>query len=323
MDSRDSLDQTTDSVDLTKSPVKHINAQRQKQMINEDTSNDDTDEMITFDDDKVKKTYRRDIKVLRKSAKNVKTKKGRTTKMYTINIERKKLLKQRREKALQNARDRKIAKENFLAALKAEHKADRASNDIQNDANTNNKLINGSNTDIVIGVENTDNDVLNAENTDNAANNEDKTSNIVSDGKKSDDVAMRNDNIDNATMSDENTDNATMSNNNTDDATLGNGNIENRVTGETSAKDVPSPLLYGRKTADLSKAKTSKRHIPIRVKPSEPSVDDPPPDKSATATVKGHAFDPTDAQVYEFFIQGTPNPKDLEGVEEDQLLEIQ
>ena len=28
-------------------------------------------------------------------------------------------------------------------------------------------------------------------------------------------------------------------------------------------------------------------------------------------------------QVYEFFIQGTPNPKDLEGVEEDQLIAIQ
>ena len=28
-------------------------------------------------------------------------------------------------------------------------------------------------------------------------------------------------------------------------------------------------------------------------------------------------------QVYEFFIQGTPNAKDLEGVEEDQLLDIQ
>ena len=38
---------------------------------------------------------------------------------------------------------------------------------------------------------------------------------------------------------------------------------------------------------------------------------------------KGHAFDPTDVRVYEFFIQGTPNPKDLEGVKEDQLLDIQ
>ena len=56
--------------------------------------------MITFDDDKVKKTYRRDIKVKRKRAKTVKTKKDRTTKMYIINIERKKLLKEKREKAL-------------------------------------------------------------------------------------------------------------------------------------------------------------------------------------------------------------------------------
>ena len=39
--------------------------------------------------------------------------------------------------------------------------------------------------------------------------------------------------------------------------------------------------------------------------------------------MKGHAFDATDVQVYEFFIQGAPNPKDLVGVEEDQLLDIQ
>ena len=58
----------------------------------------------------------------------MKTKKGRPTKIYAINIERKKLLKQRREKALQNAKDRKLANENFLVALKADHKADRASN---------------------------------------------------------------------------------------------------------------------------------------------------------------------------------------------------
>ena len=42
--------------------------------------------MITFDEEKVKKTYRKDINALRKRAKTVKTKKGRTTKMYTINI---------------------------------------------------------------------------------------------------------------------------------------------------------------------------------------------------------------------------------------------
>ena len=44
----------------------------------------------------------------------------------------------------------------------------------------------------------------------------------------------------------------------------------------------------------------------------------PPADKEATGKVKGHAFDPTDVRVYEFFIQGAPNPKDLESIEEDQ-----
>ena len=55
MDSRDSLDQTLDSIDLTESPVKHTNTQRHIEKINEDTSDDDTDEMIDFDNDKAKR----------------------------------------------------------------------------------------------------------------------------------------------------------------------------------------------------------------------------------------------------------------------------
>ena len=263
----------------------------------------------------------------------MKTKKGRTTKIYAINIERKRLIKQRRERALQNAEDRKLAKENLLAALKADCRAERASNDTQSSANTNDELIDGSNTDIIIGVENTDNtaiaaenvdnaatnaenidnDATNAKNTDNAAINADNTSNAATDGKKSDDAAM----------SDDNTDNAAMNNNNTDDAVSGNGNTENTTTGETSMVDIPSPLLYGRKTTDPIKVKTSKRCLPIMVKPSEPSIGDPPPDEVATVMVSGQAFDPTDVHVYEFLIQGTPNPKDFESIEEDQLLEIQ
>ena len=282
----------------------------------------------------------------------MKTKKCRTTKIYAINIERKKLLTQRREKPLQNTKDRKLVT-NFLAAFKADHKANSASNDIQSSANMNDELIDGSNTDIIIGVENTDNtaiaagnvdndaidvenidnDATNVENTDNAPINADKTSNAATDSEKSDIAAMSDDNTDNATMSDDITDNATMSNyntdntamsnNNTDDAISGDGNTENTTTGETSTVDITSLLLYGRKTTDSSKVKTSKRHIPIMVKPSEPLIGDPPPDEIATATASGDTFDPTDVHVCEFFIQGTPNPKDLEGVEEDQLLETQ
>ena len=36
-----------------------------------------------------------------------------------------------------------------------------------------------------------------------------------------------------------------------------------------------------------------------------------------------HTVDLSDVHIYEFLIQGTPNPCDLEGIEKDQLLEIQ
>ena len=317
MDSRDSLDQTPNSIDLTKSPVKHTSTQRHIEKINEDTSDNDTDETITFDEEKVKRTYRKDMKALRKRAKTVKTKKGRTTKMYTINIERKKLLKQRREKALQNAKDRK------LAALIANRKANRASNDTQSSANTNDELINGVNADTIICIDNIDNIEIVAENVTNAATNAEYIDTDSTNADNIVNVEIENEKSEEVVMSDDNIDNAAMSDNNIDDATLGNDNAENVTMGETSIKDIPSPLLYGRKTTDPSKVKTSKKHIPIQVKLSEPSIGDPHADEIATETVKGHTFDPIDVRVYEFFIQGTPNPKDLEGVEEDQLLDIQ
>ena len=256
------------------------------EQINEDTSDNDTDEMITFDEEKVKKTYRKDINALRKRAKTVKTKKGRTTKMYTISIERKKLLKQRREKALQNAKDRKLAKENFLTALKAGHKAERASNDTQSSAKSNDGLINGANADTIICVDNIDNIEIVAENTTNAATN---AENIDTDSTNVDNAEIENEKSEEVVMNDDNIDNAAMSDNNIDDATLGDDNAENVATDETSIDDVPSPLLYGRKTTDPSKVKTSKKRRPIQVKPLESSIDNPP-----TETVKGHAFDPTD-----------------------------
>ena len=136
-------------------------------------------------------------------------------------------------------------------------------------------------------------------------------------------MEIENEKSEEVVMSDDNIDNTTMSNNNTDDAALGDDNAENVANSETSTNDVLSPLLYGRKTTDPSKVKTSKKHTPIWVKPLESSIDDPPVDEITTEIAKGHAFDPTDVQVHEFFIQGAPNPKDLEGVEENQLLDIQ
>ena len=82
VDSRNSLDQTPNSIDLTEFPVKHTNTQRHIEKINEDTSDDDTDEMIDFNKDKARKTYRKDTNEQRKGAKIIKSKKGRTTKLY-------------------------------------------------------------------------------------------------------------------------------------------------------------------------------------------------------------------------------------------------
>ena len=105
---------------------------------------------------------------------------------------------------------------------------------------------------------------------------------------------MSDGNIDKAIESNKNIDDAAMSDNHTSDAILGNDNVENVTPGEISTDDVPSPLLYGRKTTDPSKVKTSKKHRSIRVKPLESSINDPPTDENVTGKAKGHAFDPTD-----------------------------
>ena len=55
MDSRDSLNQTPDSIDLTKSPVKYKNTQRDTEMSNEDRSDNDIDDMIEFNKNKARK----------------------------------------------------------------------------------------------------------------------------------------------------------------------------------------------------------------------------------------------------------------------------
>ena len=92
--------------------------------------------------------------------------------MYAMNIERYKLLKQRREKVLQNSKDRKSAKENFLKAVKAScKKADRASKDTQSGRKPNDELINGANADTITPVDNIDNIEIVAKNIGNAATN--------------------------------------------------------------------------------------------------------------------------------------------------------
>ena len=161
-------------------------------------------------------------------------------------------MEQRREKVLQNAKDRKLAKGNPLVALQASLRANSASNDTQSITNTNDEVIGDANTDAIIGAENTDNAAIDAHNTDNAA----------IDAENTDNAAIDADNTDNAaTDGKKKTDDATMSNNNPDNATTGNGNMDNTTTGETSIVHVPLPPCYGGKTKDPSKIKTSPQNV--------------------------------------------------------------
>ena len=190
-------------------------------------------------------------------------------------------MRQRREKVLQNAKDRKLGKANAPVALQARTRANGASKDTQNITMTDNAATGGDNID---------------------------------------DAATSDDNIDNAATGGDNIDDATTSDDNTDDAATDDDNMDNAVIGEAGTVQVPLPPCYSGKAKDPSQIKTSSKHATAI---AEPSTGDPLPDGQATVKASGHTFDLGDVHIYEFLIQGAPNPHDLKGIEEDQLLEIQ
>ena len=85
-------------------------------------------------------------------------------------------------------------------------------------------------------------------------------------------------NIDNINMAeteiDNNDDNPIMSDKESPLESPANDNIENDEVGENSTEEVPSPLIYGRKT------------------------DDPDKDKDATGTPTTYVFDPNDIWIH-------------------------
>ena len=138
--------------------------------------------------------------------------------------------------------------------LKAGCKADRALNDTQSSAKSNDELTNGANADTIIRVDNIDNIEIVAENVTNTAT---YAENIDTDSTNADNIVnaeIENEKLEEVVMSNDNIDNTAMSDNNIDDTTLGDDNTENVVVGETSTNDVPSPLLYGRKTTNPLKS---------------------------------------------------------------------
>ena len=213
-----------------------------------------------------------------------------------MNIERKRLLKQRRERTLQNTRGKRPAEEYFLTALKASRKSYKASKNSHKRKKDNNGLINDDNTNITMTVYNINNLEIVANHqvnaTTNVENADTESMNIVNintaetEIDNNDDVAKRNNNDDNPIMSDKESPLESPA----------KDNIENDEVGENSTEEVPSPLIYGRKTDDPTKVKSSKRCKPVKVTPLESPMGNPQKDKDkdkdATGTPNTYVFNP-------------------------------
>ena len=96
--------------------------------------------------------------------------------------------------------------------------------------------------------------------------------------------------------------------------------IDNAVTGKDSTEDVQLPLHPHGKAKYPSQIKTSSKY---RIVHTEPLLGDPLPGSQATMKVHGQMPDSGDIGMHEFLIKGAPNPPDLEGIDEDQLIQIQ
>ena len=124
--------------------------------------------------------------------------------------------------------------------------------------------------------------------------------------------------------SDNNDDNPIMSDKESPLESPAKDNIKNDEVGENSAEEVPSPLIYGRKTDDPTEVKSSKRCRPVKVTPLESPMGNSQEDKDkdATDTPNTYIFNPNDVQIHAFILEGEPEGKELEGIEEEKLLEI-
>ena len=187
-------------------------------------------------------------------------------KIYAMNIERKRLLKQRREKTLQNTRGKIPAEEYFLTALKASHKHYKASKNSYKRKKDNNRSNNDDNTNIAMTIHNLEivaNHKVNATTNDENADTELMNMDNINMAK------IEIDNNDEVAKSDNNDNNPIMSDKGSPLESPAEDNVENDEEGENSTKEVPSPLIYGRKTNDLTKVKLSKRCRFVKVTPLE------------------------------------------------------
>ena len=109
---------------------------------------------------------------------------------------------------------------------------------------------------------------------------------------------IENDNNGEVAKSDNNDDNPITSDKESPLELPAEDNVEKDEECENSTEEVPSPLIYGRKTNDPTKVKLSKRHRPVKVTPLESPMGNSQKgkdkDKEATDTLNTFVFNPND-----------------------------
>ena len=155
-------------------------------------------------------------------------------------------------------------------------------------------MINGENTNTITLVDNINNLEIVVDDVANATTNAEGIDIEPIDTNNINNAEIENDKSEDIIMSNDNDDNPAMSDKESPHTASGDDNVKNGKQGENSTDEVPSPLLCGRKTNDPTKVKTSKRNRPVRVKPLESPMGNPPANKDTTGKAKGHTFDPTD-----------------------------
>ena len=211
-----------------------------------------------------------------------------------MNIKRKRLLKQRRERTLQNAKGKGPTEEYFLTALKASCKTYKALKNSHKRKKDDNGLINDENTNITMTVYDINNLEIVENHEVNATTNTENADTVSTDIDNINTAEVETDKNDDMAMSDNNDDNPIMSDKESPLESPANDNIENNEVGENSTEEVPSPLIYGSKTNDPTKVKSSKRCRPVRVTPLESPVGNPQVNKDATGKPNTYVFDPND-----------------------------
>ena len=211
-------------------------------------------------------------------------------------------MKQRRERTLQNTRGKRPAEEYFFTALKASHKSYKASKNSHKRKKDNNGLINDENTNITMTVYDINNLEIVANHQVNATTN---VKNADTESVNIENINMAEteiDNNDDVAKSDNNDDNPIMGDKESPLESLAKYNIENDEVGENSTEEVPSPLIYGRKTDDPTKVKSSKRCRPVKVMPMDSPMGNSQKDKDkdATDTPNTYVFDPNDVRIHAF-----------------------